>query len=111
MEYEMLTNKSYIKNWFIKIFTILTKNTAKNILFASFTFSFLDWSLYIGSFIKKLVKNISNVIINISVPEKPVTIPFAINAIKVIAMIGISFAIAAPIIAIPNGEHPYPIVT
>ena len=68
-------------------------------------------SLYLGSFIKKLAKNINSVTINVMLPFMPVAIPFPINANIITAIIGISFAMLAQIIARLNGDTLYPMFT
>ena len=90
---------------------MLTIILEKNILFDSFTFSFLLVSLYFGSFINMLAKNINNVIIKLIVPFNPHEIVFPINANNITAIIGISFAILATIIDKLNGDISYPIFT
>lgn len=95
----------------MNIFTTLTIKLEKNILLDNITFSFRLASLYFGSLMKKLAKNINNVTIKLMVPFSPAPIPFPINAKPITAIIGISFAILAHIIAKLNGDILYPIFT
>ena len=102
---------SYIKTLLINIFIILTIKLEKNILLVSIIFSFLLESLYLGSFIKKLAKNIKSVIAKFIVPLTPVDIAFPIRESNMIPIIGISLLTDAAIIAKLNGENVYPIDT
>ena len=67
---------------------IFTIKLEKNILLDNITFSFLLTSLYFGSLIKMLAKNINNVTIKLMVPFNPDVIPFPINASLLLQLLG-----------------------